>query len=36
MTDAVKKPFQEWHDNRNRKRIKRKLARKARKVNKRK
>ncbi len=31
-----KKPFQEWHDNRDRRRIKRKQARKARRVNRRK
>lgn len=31
--DTSKKPFQEWHENRNKKKIKRKLARKARRVN---
>lgn len=34
-TEVVKtrKPFQEWHENRNKKKIKRKLASKARRVN---
>jgi hypothetical protein len=32
-TEKVRKPFQEWHENRNRKKIKRKLAAKARRIN---
>lgn len=31
--DTSKKPFQEWHENRNKKKIKRKAAKKARRVN---